>query len=102
MDLRSIRTFNYEEYARRLTNQATSYTVAGIPVITYGCLGLTAGLLGVMFFYEDDNKKESEAKAEPEAEAEAEAEAETPSPEEQTGGKKKRKTRRRKMKKRKR
>jgi hypothetical protein len=103
MDLRSIGTFNYEGYAKKLATQATTYTVGGIPLITYGCIGITASLLGVMFFNDSgsDQSKEDEtaAKKEPEPETEVEPDEETPQKEEQKGGKrKKRKTRRKKSK----
>ena len=91
---RSIRTFNYEESARTLGTQAISYSIGGVPLITYGCMGLTAGLLGVMFFYEDGNEG---AKPKPEPEPEPETEV-SPSPMKE-GGKKKRKTRRKHKKK---
>ena len=85
----SMSTFNYQSFARTLGTQAISYTVAGIPLATYGCVGVSAGLLGVMFLYEGGDKQEGDEQKGDKPDTPPE-----PSPESQTGGKKKRKTRR--------
>lgn len=88
--------FNLEKTAKTLATQATSYTVGGVPVIIFGCFGITAGLIGTMMFYEGDNQKEEKPAAletpeKSESETETETETETPDPEQSGGGKKKKK-----------
>ena len=99
--VRSIGQFNYENYLRNLATKATTYTVGGVPLITYGSLGITAALIGTMIFYEGTTTTTVVEEEEVKREEAAEVEPETPTEEVKSGGgkKKKRKTRRRKNKK---
>ena len=99
--VRSIGQFNYENYLRNLATKATTYTVGGVPLITYGSLGITAALIGTMIFYEGTTTTTVIEKEEVKREEAVVEEPETPTEEVKSGGgkKKKRKTRRRKNKK---
>jgi hypothetical protein len=93
--VRSIGQFNYENYLKNLATKVTTYTVGGVPLMTYGSLGITAALIGTMIFYEGTTTEVEEEVAE--------EKEEPPEPTEEIksggGNKKKRKTRRRKHKK---
>jgi hypothetical protein len=95
--VRSIGQFNYENYLKNLATKVTTYTVGGVPLMTYGSLGITAALIGTMIFYEGTTTtvvEETEPVAEPKEEVTSGGGSSSGG-----GNKKKRKTRRRKHKK---
>ena len=44
---------NFGTSLERIATQATTYTVNGVPVVTYACMAITAVLIGTMYFFDE-------------------------------------------------